>query len=116
MRTDSYRSRGRRCSGGPDAPYTLDVADFEQALTRAEQSGEERAALEKAIDRYGGDLLPSCYDDWILPERERLHQAYIRAMERLIQVLEAEREYDQAIRMPSACCGTIHCTRRPTGG
>ena len=89
------------------APCTLDVAAFEQALARAAQ-GEEgaggregaarRAALEEAIDLYGGDLLPSCYDDWILPQRERLHQAYLRAIEKLIQALEERREYDQAIR------------------
>ncbi len=87
-----------------DAPYTLDVASFEQSMIRADQTEQAgdgaavRAALEQAIDLYGGDLLPSCYDDWILPERERLHQAYIRAMDQLIQVLEEAREYDQAIR------------------
>ena len=84
-----------------DAPYTLDVAAFQQAVSRAERAGEEaarRAALERAIELYGGELLPSCYDDWLLPQRERLHQAYIRAMERLIQLLEEEREYDQALR------------------
>ncbi len=84
-----------------DAPYTLDVAGFEQAVSRAERTGEEaarRAALERAIELYGGELLPSCYDDWILPQRERLHQAYIRAMEQLIRLLEEEREYDQALR------------------
>ena len=84
-----------------DAPYTLDVAGFEQA-GEPSRSGRgraaQRAALEQAIELYGGDLLPSCYDDWILPERERLHQAYIRAMEQLIQLLEEGREYDQAIR------------------
>ena len=85
----------------PDAPYTLDVAHFEQALTRAEQTGEGpalRAALEQAVELYGGELLPSCYDDWILPQRERLHQGNVRAMEQLIQLLEERREYGQAIR------------------
>ena len=84
-----------------EVPYTLDVAAFEQAVSRAERTGEEaarRAALERAIELYGGELLPSCYDDWILPQRERLHQAYVRAMEQLIQLLEEEREYDQALR------------------
>ena len=94
---------GQTLQWRPDAPYSLDVAGFEQALTRAEEAelaGEAvvfRAALEQAIALYAGDLLPSCYDDWILPERERLHQAYIRAKEQLIQVLEEGREYDPAI-------------------
>src|SRR5712691_6912104 len=59
----------------PDAPYRLDVADFEEALTQADVAEQEqqrdahasRKALEQAITLYHGDLLPSCYDDWILP-------------------------------------------------
>jgi DNA-binding SARP family transcriptional activator len=46
---------------------------------------------------YRGDLLPSCYDDWILPERERLRQAFVEATERLIALLEDERDYRAAI-------------------
>lgn len=44
------------------APLTFDVAEFQDALTRGE--------LTRAVELYRGDLLPSCYDDWILPERE----------------------------------------------
>ena len=86
------------------APSSLDVADFEDALARAEgaeQAGDGaavREALTDAVALYGGDLLPSCYDDWILPHRERLRQAYLRALERLIKLLEGQREYEAAIR------------------
>jgi DNA-binding SARP family transcriptional activator len=86
-----------------DAPFTLDVADFESALAQAEQAGQTgdqvalRTALEEAVGLYGGDLLPSCYDDWILPERERLRQAFTEALERLILLLEDQRDYRAAI-------------------
>jgi len=86
-----------------EAPFTLDVADFESALAQAEQAGQTgdqvalRTALEEAVDLYGGELLPSCYDDWILPERERLSQAFIGALERLILLLEEGRDYRAAI-------------------
>ncbi|NIO70856.1 MAG: AAA family ATPase [Anaerolineae bacterium] len=86
-----------------DAPFTLDVADFESAVAqaeRAEQAGDQAAiqkALEEAVTLYRGDLLPSCYDDWILPERERLSQAFIGALERLIRLLEDGRDYRAAI-------------------
>src|SRR4051812_10818946 len=54
----------------PNAPFTLDVVDFEGALAAAEQAeqtgdqGAVRAALEQTVARYGGPLLPTCYDDW----------------------------------------------------
>ena len=86
-----------------DAPWTLDVADFEHAIaqaTQAEQAGREpemRKALEAAVELYRGDLLPGNYDEWILPERERLRQACLGALERLILLLEQERDYQAAI-------------------
>ena len=78
----------------PDAPYRLDVADFEAAVAHA----ATRATLETAISYYQGDLLPSCYDDWILPERERLRQLALAALDRLLTLLEAQRDYGAAIR------------------
>jgi DNA-binding SARP family transcriptional activator len=84
----------------PDAPWTLDVADFERAITQAEQvqsKTETRKALETAIELYHGDLLPGNYDEWILPERERLRQLFLSALERLILLLEQERDYPSAI-------------------
>ncbi|MCI0354796.1 MAG: AfsR/SARP family transcriptional regulator, partial [Acidobacteria bacterium] len=84
-----------------DAPFTLDVADFEQAVAQADQAGdpaEVRATLEQAVTLYQGDLLPSCYDDWLLSERERLQQMFVAALERLILLLETERDYRPAIR------------------
>ncbi len=77
----------------PDAPFWSDVAEFETAVARA-ASPEE---LRQATELYGGDLLPSCYEDWIIPERERLRQKYTEAMERLAQWAEDERDYRAAI-------------------
>ena len=87
-----------------DAPATLDVADFEAAIAaaeRAEAGGDQAAArrsLEAAAVAYAGDLLPGCYDEWLLPERERLRALYIGALERLVDLLEANREYAAAAR------------------
>ena len=79
------------------------VADFEQALAHAAalaSAGDpaaERATLASATLIYRGGLLPSCYDEWILPERERLHQAFLGALERLIQLSEEQHDYPVAI-------------------
>jgi predicted ATPase/DNA-binding SARP family transcriptional activator len=79
-----------------DAPFRLDVAEFEAALTQAAAAEQQRetpavrVALEQAIAVYKGDLLPSCYDDWIVPDRERVRQAYTEALERLLALLESQ--------------------------
>jgi DNA-binding SARP family transcriptional activator len=87
----------------PTAPWTLDVLEFEQAITRAEQArliqdiDAEKQALEEAVSLYRGELLPGCYDEWILPERDRLQQIYLGALERLIDLLKNVRGYYAAI-------------------
>jgi len=67
-------------SWNPNLNFSLDVNEFENALGTG--------ALEQAVELYHGDLLPDCYDDWAIAERERLQQRYIGALERLIQQTE----------------------------
>src|SRR5262249_8602672 len=84
----------------PDAPFTLDVADFESAIARADRASDpvaEQQALREAVERYHGDLLPGCYDEWLLSERERLRQLFLSRLERLIGSLERARDYGAAI-------------------
>ena len=54
-----------------DAPYTLDVDEFASGLQRAAARPDDPAAqqtlLTEAIAHYQGDLLPSCYEEWIIP-------------------------------------------------
>ena len=82
-----------------DAAYSLDVAIFENALGRAAlaQGPAKIAGLEQAVAAYAGDLMPGCYDDWILPVRERLAQAYVGAMEQLVLLHEERRNHAAAI-------------------
>ncbi|HEX6797587.1 MAG TPA: AAA family ATPase [Ktedonobacterales bacterium] len=87
----------------PDAPFRLDVAEFERALERAGNAEVRvdpaalRAALEEAVSVYQADLLSSCYDDWIAPLRERLRQRYLDALDRLIRLAEAQHDESAAI-------------------
>ena len=88
-----------------DAPFDLDVGAFEQALEAAEAAAsssdrmKEQQALERAVGLYAGDLLPSCYDDWIESDRLRLRQAYRGALVRLVELLEDLQDYRGAIQM-----------------
>ena len=84
----------------PQAPWTFDVMEFEQALVQAAQADTvtaQRQALTAAVEAYHGDLFPSCYDDWILPERNRLRQLFFQALEQLIGLLEHQHDYSTAI-------------------
>jgi DNA-binding SARP family transcriptional activator len=90
----------RRLRWRDAAPFDLDVARFEDALSRAEDardSAEERSFLEQAVSLYEGDLLPGLYEDWIIPERRRLRQAFERALERLTRLLENQHDYRTAV-------------------
>jgi len=75
------------------APFTLDVLEFETAAAQADTPAHLRAAAEL----YHGELLPACYDDWVLAEREQLRQRYVEVLERLIRLLTESRTYRSAI-------------------
>jgi DNA-binding SARP family transcriptional activator len=75
----------------------VDVTNFEGSLAQAGEPPTLPAALEQAVALYTGDLLPNCYDDWLLRERERLRQRYLSALEQLIYLLEDRREIRPAI-------------------
>ncbi|WP_395093274.1 ATP-binding protein [Armatimonas sp.] len=63
---------------------TTDLQQFELATHRASLSslsGQERVeSLRLSIEVYGGPLLPSLYDEWIFPERDRLASAQLAAL------------------------------------
>jgi DNA-binding SARP family transcriptional activator len=83
-----------------DAPYVLDAADFENYIDRADKTifhAEKIDLLEKAVKTYRGELLPGCYDDWLLAERKRLAQRYSQALADLFSLYEKYRQYQQAI-------------------
>ncbi|MBV9230843.1 MAG: AAA family ATPase [Chloroflexi bacterium] len=87
----------------PDVTFTLDVQEVEQALVQAEQAEQAqdtrivRQKLEQVLCLYRGDLLSGCYEEWILPERDRLRQLFYQASERFLTLAEQERDYGTAI-------------------
>jgi DNA-binding SARP family transcriptional activator len=72
-----------------DADVVLDIVEFEKALTAAKTADsiqEKINLLEEAISIYNGDLLPGNYDDWIIPWREELRQAFLDTMQQLVEL------------------------------
>jgi DNA-binding SARP family transcriptional activator len=87
-----------------DQAQKIDVQCFEQTLAEAEAAerrGDSNAAercLVEALSYYKGDLLPSCYDDWITSYRERLRQDCHRATQKLVFLLEKRRDFHAALQ------------------
>jgi DNA-binding SARP family transcriptional activator len=93
---DSVLDTGTRTLGWrPDALPELDVRDFEAAAARG--LAGDRRALDEAARLYRGDLLPECDDEWILADRERFRQQALRALTRLVDLLEQEQAHGEAI-------------------
>jgi DNA-binding SARP family transcriptional activator len=81
-----------------DALVALDIAEFEASAAQecSDYTGSINA-FTAAVVRYPGELLPDCYDDWILPLREWYHQICRDALERLVLLLEEHCEYSSAL-------------------
>ncbi len=92
--------QGQHLLWRPGSPVVADVAEFEQAVAQAQTTTDPnatRSVLELAANLYRGDLLPGCYADWIGPERERLRQLATDALHQLVDLLEAQRAYREAV-------------------
>lgn len=75
----------------------VDVAQFETAITQS-QSAQSQQALEQVATLYQGDLMPSCYDDWIVSYREQLRQQAIAGLDTLVTLLSTQGDNRSAIR------------------
>lgn len=83
-----------------DAPYTADITEFQALVSKESAPGDDEAVtrrLSDAVSLYRGELLPACYDEWLLPERERLRELFVDALARLVALYEAQGEIQSAI-------------------
>jgi DNA-binding SARP family transcriptional activator len=83
-----------------DSDYWLDVAEFESRYALAAQastSGQRMALLAQAVALYRADLLPDCYEDWCLVERERLQRLHLNALSQLLTYHTAQGDHTAAI-------------------
>ena len=86
-----------------DVQLYLDVDEFERAraiIESADQRQDNGAlrAAEAQIDQlYQADLLPGCYDEWIIPERDRLRERFLQALDRLVHLYETRHDLEAAI-------------------
>jgi predicted ATPase/DNA-binding SARP family transcriptional activator len=84
------------------ASVATDVAMFEAAITSAKVAHTEnskRNYLRRVTELYSGTLLPGFYNDWILPEQERLNDEYLLALLALADVEKRSGNFDEAIAL-----------------
>ncbi len=74
----------------PTGPSDVDVLKFRDAIATGD--------LELAARTYSGDLLPACYDDWVLDERARLHAEAHGILVRLIRAAAERGDHDAMLR------------------
>ena len=82
--------------------YWLDIEAFEQyshqIITQSEKLSPEQAEkLEQILHLYMGDLLEGIYDDWVLPERERLRQIYLDSLACLMHYHRRVQAYERSL-------------------
>src|SRR5207237_584806 len=81
---------------------TTDVREFEAAVraaTQARGAAERTRLLSAAVQLYTGELLPGYFESWIIPERERLAEAFLATASQLIAELERSGDLSQALQM-----------------
>lgn len=74
----------------PSGPSEVDVLGFRDAMVAGD--------FELAARRYSGDLLPACYDDWVVDERAKLRAEAHAALVRLAEEAARRDDHETALR------------------
>ncbi|MCA9958687.1 MAG: hypothetical protein KC443_06625, partial [Anaerolineales bacterium] len=89
-----------------ESPYWSDVEAFENylALNRQAEEQIDPAALREAIKLYRGDFLAgfdardaTSFEEWMLAQRERLHQMVVNTLDTLVEYYIAQRSFTAGI-------------------
>ena len=85
----------------PESDATIDVLQFDQALSSGAEAADE---LAHAVKLYRGDFIQGLsiadspeFEEWTLLQREHLKKRYITTLQFLSDHHEASSDYDQAI-------------------
>jgi DNA-binding SARP family transcriptional activator len=70
-----------------DADMAVDVDEFHRCTSQIAIDADTVDPFSAVEQLKRADLLPGWYDDWVVVERERMHQLRVRALESLAEVL-----------------------------
>jgi len=98
------RHHGEACRLDPGEGHTYDVTAFTQAADRAaaaRRNGDDAAALEllaEACRLYRDDFLSaSPYEEFTVPERERLRERFRRVLQHRLELLAARERWSELV-------------------
>jgi len=74
----------------PTGPSEVDVLKFRDAMAAGD--------LELAARLYSGDLLPACYDNWVLDERAKLRAEVCGVLVRLAEEAAGRHDHEATVR------------------
>ncbi|MCR4955946.1 MAG: hypothetical protein K6A30_04615 [Lachnospiraceae bacterium] len=87
----------------PDAPYKLDLDDFENNVRLAKTSGsdEERFHyLNEAFMLYRGDFLSKfASESWVVPISTYYHNLFLEIVDSMLSIVEEQEDYETAIKI-----------------
>ncbi len=97
IESDARAMQWRAASGAH-----VDALEFERDLAAARATSKSerssaRARLARVVAAYAGDLLPDCYDEWIVPHRERLHAGALSALDLAVRLSEEQNDPPAAV-------------------
>jgi two-component SAPR family response regulator len=82
------------------ARFTIDVDEFTSALAKARVATNDVTAAEwneRAVNLYQGEYLQNMYYEWVFPERRRLTQNYLTALQELAGYYLSSQKPEQAL-------------------
>ena len=85
---------------------TVDVHELEASAARILHGGVPAASQELDLLTHAAELLPDWYPEWVLHERERVHQLRLVALETAADELIGVRRYSEAGRAALAAVGS----------
>jgi LuxR family maltose regulon positive regulatory protein len=82
--------------------YVYDAEEFENYLAQAASAAcieAQITAYQAALQVYQGEYLPDMDRDWVIPERERLEQAYLNSGIRLAGLYIGSKQFTKALEL-----------------
>lgn len=81
--------------------YEYDVQDFIAAHTRAgdeKSTSKKKTALLSAVQIYKGPYLPDINEIWVMADRQKYLEMYLKAVEELARISMEEKNFQEALK------------------